>query len=90
MTYDALLALRGWGRDDFATVTADFLSAVRHALFAERVAKVLRKVEEVRDMDVPHHAPPDDVRRVMKAKYEAEAAVGPLHDALYPEDDDGR
>ena len=89
MTYDALLALRGWGRDDFATVTADFLSAVRFALFAERLAPILDKAEQAQNMEVPHHAPPSTVRDVMKAKVAAADAVGPIREVLYPEDDDG-
>lgn len=41
MTYDTLLALRGWGESDFRLVRPDFLQAVRFALFAERMAPEL-------------------------------------------------
>lgn len=41
MTYDTLLALRGWGESDFRLVRPDFLEAVRFALFAERMGPEL-------------------------------------------------
>jgi hypothetical protein len=89
MTYDALLALRGWGRDDFATATGDFMAAVRFALFAERVGPILNSAEEIRDQPVDLRNDPASTRTLMKAKHQAEAAVDSLRDALYPEDDDG-
>lgn len=39
--YDALLAMRGWGKADFASVSPAFLAVVRHGLLAERSAPVL-------------------------------------------------
>jgi len=88
MTYDALLALHGWGRDDFAHATADFLAAARFALFAERVGPMLEKTEQVRDMEVTRDMTPSSQRAVMKAKAEATEAIDAMRAALYPEDDD--
>lgn len=49
MTYDVLLALRGWGEREFRLASPDFLSAVRHALFAERMAPELAAARAVQD-----------------------------------------
>lgn len=91
MTYDALMALRGWGREEFDTVTVDFASAVRFALFAERVAPILRSAEETAEMEVPRHGQADTrtIRAVVRAKQAAADALPAIKAVLYPEDDDG-
>jgi hypothetical protein len=44
--------LRGWGRDEFATASAEAMTAARAALFAERLAPLLAEAEETLAIDV--------------------------------------
>lgn len=82
LTYDALLSLRGWGRDEFATASPDFIAAARFAVFAERVAPILAAAQELAAMPASGMTPAQ-----IKAKVAASAAIPNLHSALFPEDE---
>lgn len=87
MTYDALLALRGWGEAEFRTVAPDFAAATRFALFAERLAPLLSEAQVI--MAEPLPSDPVGKLEAAKRKMTVEQEIPRLRAALYPEDDDG-
>jgi hypothetical protein len=86
LTYDALLTLRGWGRDEFATATAEMVTAARAALFAERLAPLLAETVETLAVD-PSNVEPQHRPQVNRARREAAKQRDAIRAALGMTDD---
>lgn len=87
MTYDAILAARGWGREELATATRDFRAAVRFAVFAERLAPVVADLAEVQAMN-PAGQDVKAQARIGAAKIAAQREVAVIRSMLFPADED--
>ncbi len=88
MTYDAILAIRGWGPDHFDRASRPFMAAVRHALFAERLAPVLDQAEETRSMVSGQGLSPVDRARLGSARVAAGALIAQAQAVLSPPDEE--
>lgn len=82
MTYDALLALRGWGEAEFRLARPEFLEAVKFAMFAERLAPSIVAAKQVMAAPMPN-VPLADVMRV---KLDAEQRLKELVPLVVPND----
>lgn len=80
------MALRGWSPADIESADPLFLEAVYHALYAERMAPILSRVEETLAMDT-RNLTPDDRVEVARAKVAARQALPQIRRALMLEDD---
>lgn len=87
LTFDALLALRGWGAAEFREATPAFLAAARWALYAERYAPVLADHERTLALPMTDLSPQGKLD-LARAKQQAGRVVDALRAVLYPEDDD--
>ncbi len=88
MTYDAILATRGWGRDEFDTVTPAFRDAVTFGLFAERLAPLLDDIQSAVHAPLPPGANASELAKAMGDKTAAQRAADEFRSILFPEDDD--
>jgi hypothetical protein len=87
MTYDAILATRGWRGSDFDLVSPEFLSVIRHAIAAERAVPLMDLLEEtlaVSDEGLPWKAK----AQVTVAKLAAQKELEGLRAFVMPPDED--
>lgn len=89
LTYDAILATRGWGHDEFRLASPRFLSAVRAALFAEAGVRILAESEQAANVAVPSDLPLATRGELIKHRLAAQEDVRRLRPMLFPEGDDG-
>ena len=89
LTYDAILATRGWGRDEFALASPRFLTAVRTALFAEASVKLLEEAKDAASTAVPDDAPLTYRAELLKYRLAGQEELARIRPVLFPEDDDG-
>lgn len=87
LTYDALLALRGWGSEDFARATPSFLSAVRWALYAEKATVMYRNAQENAALTMPSGISGEQQRKLITLRLDAAAFVKSFGPVLFPEDE---
>ena len=88
LTYEALLALRGWRPSDFEAAEPEFLEAVRFALFAEATAPDYLSLRKVQDTDMRNVS---DKGALGMAKMQAATLIPRFRSVLFldAEDDDG-
>jgi len=86
--YDALLAMRGWGKADFASVSPGFLAVVRHGLLAERIHPELDGAREVLATK-PENVEPSQRPTLNRLRREAHERTASLRAMLLLEDDRG-
>lgn len=84
--YDALLAARGWGEQDFRLADPGFLSTVRWTLFAERTGPMLAKVDEAA-ADPPMDLDRETKRRLAAGRRAAKTRLRELEPLVVPEGD---
>lgn len=87
LVYDVLLALRGWGHDDFRLATPAFLSAARFAVFAERAGAVLSKAQAIQSQDMSGLGNEEKGALALR-KMDAAEDIATFTPLLFPEDND--
>ena len=82
-----ILSTRGWGREEFANASSDFLEAARWAVFSGYVGPMLAQLESIQNqpMDGLSGSPKLVLAR---QKREADKAIPVLKAVLYPEDEE--
>lgn len=81
-----MLALRGWGVEEFRLVTPEFRSVVHYALLAERLGPALVRNEAEAAESIPKGMAPTDLAAAMRERLAAKDAATQLREFLYPED----
>lgn len=76
--------MRGWGPEQFARATPEYMAALRWGLYAERAVPILAGWKAVQAIPT-NEATPEQLTQ----KLDAAKVVPLLTDLLYPEDDDG-